>query len=104
MQPRAYATSWLSEWAQATAVRPGELFAFRWQSFGRFANGRHVLKISETIYKSKIRPWAKTEGSEGDVALPPEARCGACPMANIDRLGRRSGFYLPEYKGRFPGL
>jgi len=88
----------------ATAVRPGELFAFRWQSLGRLANGRHVLKISETIYKSKIRPWAKTEGSEGDVALPPEARCGACPMANIDRLGRRSGFYLPEYKGRFLGL
>jgi len=84
----------------ATAVRPGELFAFRWQSFGRLANDRHVLKISETIYKSKIRPWAKTEGS----CPAAEASCGACPMANIDCLGRRSGFYLPEYKGRFLGL
>lgn len=65
----------------ATAVRPGELFAFRWQSFGRLPNGRHVVKISETIYKSKIRPWAKTEGSEGDVALP-QRLAVACPLAN----------------------
>jgi len=53
-----------------TAVRPGELFAFRWRSLKALPNGRHALKVTETVYKSKIRPWAKTEGSEDYVPLP----------------------------------
>jgi integrase len=53
-----------------TAVRPGELFAFRWSSLEKLPSGRHALKVTETVYKSKIRPWAKTEGSEAYVPLP----------------------------------
>src|SRR5262249_49943811 len=53
-----------------TAVRPGELFAFRWRSLEALPSGRHALKVTESIYKSKIRPWAKTEGSEDYVPLP----------------------------------
>jgi len=101
MQPRAYATSWLSEWAQATAVRPGELFAFRWQSFGRLANGRHVLKISETIYKSKIRPWAKTEGSEGDVALPQRLAVELAHWRTLTEWAGDRDFIFPNTVGGF---
>src|SRR5437879_5184614 len=53
-----------------TAVRPGELFAFRWRSLEQLPNGRHALRVTETVYKSKVRPWAKTEGSEDYVPLP----------------------------------
>jgi len=53
-----------------TAVRPGELFAFRWRSLEALPSGRHAIKVTESIYKSKIRPWAKTEGSEDYVPLP----------------------------------
>ena len=42
------------------ALRPGELFAFRWASLGGELN---KLDIRETVYKGKIRPWAKTKGS-----------------------------------------
>jgi integrase len=42
------------------ALRPGELFAFRWSSLGEELN---KLDIRETVYKGKIRPWAKTKGS-----------------------------------------
>jgi integrase len=42
------------------ALRPGELFAFRWSSL----DGEHnKLEIRETVYKGKIRPWGKTKGS-----------------------------------------
>jgi len=53
-----------------TAIRPGELCAFRWRSLEQLPNGRHALHVTETVYKSKLRPWAKTEGSEGYVPLP----------------------------------
>jgi integrase len=42
------------------ALRPGELFAFRWSSLDEEHN---KLDIRETIYKGKIRPWGKTKGS-----------------------------------------
>jgi integrase len=53
-----------------TAVRPGELFAFRWSSLEVLPSGRHALRVTETVYKAKIRPWAKTEQSEDYVPLP----------------------------------
>jgi integrase len=56
--------------ACGTGVRPGELFGFRWRSLERLPNERHALKVTETVYKCKIRPWAKTEGSEDYVPLP----------------------------------
>ena len=39
-----------------TAVRPGELFAFRWCSLQRLPNDRDSLRVAETVYKGKIRP------------------------------------------------
>jgi len=47
------------------ALRPSELFALRWSSF----DGSR-LKITETVYKGKIRPFGKTKKSLGNVLLP----------------------------------
>jgi integrase len=48
------------------ALRPSELFALRWRSF----DDVDALSITETIYKGKIRPYGKTDGSLTDVHLP----------------------------------
>jgi integrase len=85
----------------ATAVRPGELFAFPWQSFGRLANGRHVLRVSETVYKSKIRPWAKTKGSEGDVALPQRLAAELLHWRTLSAWAGDRDFIFPNSKGGF---
>jgi integrase len=87
--------------AAATAVRPGELFAFRWQSFGRLPNGRHVLRISETTYKSKIRPWAKTEGSEGHVALPQRLAVELLQWRTLTAWAGDRDFIFPNSQGGF---
>jgi integrase len=47
------------------ALRPSELFALRWKSFDG-----SKLKITETVYKGRIRTWGKTDKSLGDVHLP----------------------------------
>ncbi len=48
------------------ALRPSELFAFRWKSY----DGENTLSITETIYRRTIRPFGKTEGSMTKVHIP----------------------------------
>ena len=48
------------------ALRPSELFALRWRSFDNV----DTLSITETVYKGRIRPYGKTDGSLTDVHLP----------------------------------
>jgi len=48
------------------ALRPSELFAFRWKSL----DDVNTLSITETIYRRKIRPFGKTPGSMTKVHLP----------------------------------
>lgn len=48
------------------ALRPSELFALRWRSFG----DDDTLSIIETVYRSKLRPYGKTPGSLTKVHLP----------------------------------
>jgi integrase len=48
------------------ALRPSELFAFRWKSF----DDVNTLSITETIYRRTIRPFGKTPGSMTKVHLP----------------------------------
>jgi integrase len=56
--------------AGACAVRPEELFAFRWQSLQKLPNGRSGLSIEQTVYRGVMRNGAKTEGSVDLVAVP----------------------------------
>jgi integrase len=48
------------------ALRPSELFALRWRSF----DDQNTLSITETVYRSTIRPFGKTPGSLSKVHLP----------------------------------
>jgi integrase len=50
----------------ATALRPSELFALRWKSFDPQKN---LLRITESVYRRKIRPFTKTTDSESDSRL-----------------------------------
>jgi integrase len=47
--------------------RPSELLAFRWNCFDYEAS---TLKIMETVYKGKIRPWGKTRKSLTVIHIP----------------------------------
>ena len=51
------------------ALRPSELFAFRWKCHRVEAVS---LTIVETIYKGKIRPYGKTKGSMTEVPIAKE--------------------------------
>ncbi len=51
------------------ALRPSELFAFRWKCHRIEAPS---LAIVETIYKGKIRPYGKTKGSLTEVPIAKE--------------------------------
>ena len=46
----------LLELDMTNALRPSELLAFRWKCFDYDAC---TLKITETVYKGKIRPWER---------------------------------------------
>lgn len=49
------------------ALRPSELFAFRWKCH---RSATLSLTIMETIYKGKIRPFGKTKGSLKEIPIP----------------------------------
>ena len=65
------------------ALRPSELFAFRWKSF----DDVNTLSITETIYRRKIRPFGKTLGSMTKVhlpdGLPPSSGSGSWNVRNL---------------------
>jgi len=84
-----------------TAVRPGELFGFRWKSLEELPNGRHVLKVTETVYKSKLRGFAKTEESEGYVALPKRLAIELLDWRKLTEWPGPEHFIFPNSKGGF---
>ena len=49
------------------ALRPSELFAFRWKRFDYPAS---TLTVAETVYKGKIRDWGKTKKSLTVIHIP----------------------------------
>lgn len=82
-----------------TAVRPGELFAFRWSSLEKLPNDRHSLLITETVYKGKIRPWAKTEASEAYVPLPKRLALELDAWRQLTAWSQPKDFIFPNSKG-----
>jgi len=59
----------LLELDMTNALRPGELFALRWRCF---SHAECTMRLVETVYKGKIRPWGKTRKSLGVVHVPKE--------------------------------
>src|SRR5215469_1208220 len=59
----------LLELDMTNALRPGELFALRWRCFD---HAECTMRLTETVYRGKIRPWGKTRKSLGLVHIPKE--------------------------------
>lgn len=57
----------LLELDMTNALRPSELFAFRWKRFDYKAS---TLTVAETVYKGKIRDWGKTKKSLTVIHIP----------------------------------
>jgi integrase len=82
-----------------TAVRPGELFAFRWSSFRALPNDHSALQVAETVYKGKIRSWAKTEASEAYVPLPARLAVELLAWRKLSAWRGDRDFIFPNSKG-----
>jgi integrase len=59
----------LLELDMTNALRPSELFAFRWK---RFDYEESTLTVAETVYKGNIRDWGKTRKSLTVIHIPQE--------------------------------
>ncbi len=59
----------LLELDRTNALRPSELFAFRWKRFDYQAS---TLTVAETVYKGSIRDWGKTKKSLAVIHVPRE--------------------------------
>jgi len=59
----------LLELDMTNALRPSELFAFRWRRFDHQAS---TLTVAETVYKGNIRDWGKTKKSLTVIHIPRE--------------------------------
>ena len=57
----------LLELDMTNALRPSELFAFRWRRFNYQAS---TLTVAETVYKGNIREWGKTKKSLAVIHIP----------------------------------
>jgi integrase len=88
----------LLELDMTNALRPGELFALRWQCFN---HTECTMRLGETVYKGKIRPWGKTRKSLGVVHVPKELADDlwlwkqGCPDSSPE------AFIFPNKKGGF---
>ena len=88
----------LLELDMTNALRPGELFALRWQCFN---HTECTMRLVETVYKGKIRPWGKTRKSLGVVHVPKELAGDLwlwkqkCPNSSPE------AFIFPNKKGGF---
>jgi integrase len=54
------------ELEMTNALRPSELFGLKWKCFDPITSS---IKIEETTYKGKIRPWGKTKGSLATIPI-----------------------------------
>ncbi len=59
----------LLELDMTNALRPSELFAFRWKRFDYQAS---TLTVAETVYKGSLRDWGKTKKSLAVIHVPRE--------------------------------
>jgi integrase len=80
------------------ALRPGELFAFRWASLGGELN---KLDIRETVYKGKIRPWAKTKGSLTAIPITEDQAAELKEWRRTAKYGAANDFIFAGRSGNF---
>jgi len=62
------------------------------------------VRVTETVYKGKLRPWGKTESSEGLCPAGEAIGCRTHRLAYPLHRTRRAGFHFPKQPRRFRGL
>ena len=88
----------LLELDMTNALRPSELFALRWQCFDP---ATCTMKVTETAYRGKLRPWGKNRRSLGVVYIPKRL------AADLERWKRQcpdsgpEAFIFPNSDGEF---
>ena len=88
----------LLELEMTNALRPGELFALRWRCFSQTECN---MRIEETVYKGKIRPWGKTRKSLGAVHIPKELADDLWLWKQESPDSSPEAFIFPNKKGGF---
>jgi integrase len=92
----------LLELDMTNALRPSELFAFRWKRFDYPAS---TLTVAETVYKGKIRDWGKTKKSLTVIHIPRQLaddlqawrlECEAKAREAFSKGKRKSASVLPD--------
>ena len=89
----------LLELDMTNALRPGELFALRWQCFN---HAECTMRLAERVYKGKIRLWGKTRKRLG--SRPRSERTSRRPCgsgSSIVPIRLRKAFIFPNKKGGF---
>jgi len=88
----------LLELDMTNALRPGELFALRWQCF---SHAECTMRLAETVYKGKIRPWGKTRKSLVVVHVPKELADDLWLWKQMCPNSSPEAFIFPNKKGGF---
>src|SRR5712691_1744432 len=88
----------LLELDMTTARRHGELFALRWQCF---SHAECTMRLIETVYKGKIRPWGKTRRSLGVVHIPKELADDLLLWKQQSSDSSPEAFIFPNKRGGF---
>jgi hypothetical protein len=74
---------------------------FRWRSLELLQNSRHALRVKETVYKCKLRPWAKTEESKAYVPLPKRLAAELLEWRSLTTWAGDQDFIFPNSQGGF---
>jgi integrase len=96
-QPRERA---LLRFILATALRPSELFALRWQCLDMVEK---TLSIEETVYRGKLRPYTKTteQGEVQRLAVPEMAVNALAEWHSQSDRTSDADFIFPNSDGGF---
>jgi len=85
------------ELEMTNALRPGELFALRWKCFN---HAESTMRLIETVYKGKIRPWEKKK----IVHIPKELSDDLWLLKQEASDSSPEGFIFPNADGGFMTL
>jgi integrase len=88
----------LLELDMTNALRPSELFGLKWKCFNQEASS---MKVTETVYKGKIRPWGKTKRSLATVHLPKDLAAGLAAWRQQSPDSSPEAFIFPNQDGGF---
>jgi hypothetical protein len=80
------------------ALRPSELFGLKWKCFNQEA---FSMKVTETVYKGKIRPWGKTKRSLATIHLPKDLAAGLVAWKQQSPDSSPDAFIFPNQDGGF---